>query len=76
MRERLIASDPGVFVYATEEGDVVLEQVGPDESHRTESIRIPHEKIHQLTVWMRRIAAEHDGLPIPPGTIEVLSPPS
>jgi len=59
MRERLIAGDPAVFVYATEGGDVVLEQAGSG------SVRIPHDKIHQLTVWMRRIAAEFDGLAIP-----------
>jgi hypothetical protein len=29
------------------------------------SIHIPYDKIHQLTLWMRRIAAEFEGVPIP-----------
>ncbi|HKB78658.1 MAG TPA: hypothetical protein VKH35_02980 [Thermoanaerobaculia bacterium] len=61
-----------VIVYATESGDVVLEQRGED-GHR-DSIRIPHDKIHPVTVWMRRIAAEFDGLQIPPAGAEGLTP--
>jgi len=45
-------------VYSNDLGEIVLEQVGDE-------IRIPHEKIHQLTLWMRRIAAEFEGIPIP-----------
>jgi len=45
-------------VYANDHGEIVLEQV-------KDSIRIPHDKIHQLTLWMRRIAAEFEGIPIP-----------
>jgi hypothetical protein len=58
MRERVIISQPEILVYANDLGEIVLEQVD-------ESIRIPHQKIHQLTIWMRRIAAEFEGIPIP-----------
>ena len=58
MRERVIVSEPEIVVYANEVGDIVLEQVN-------ESIKIPHEKIHQVTIWMRRIAAQFEGIPIP-----------
>ncbi len=61
MRERVIATEPEILVYANDLGEIVLEQVGRDAN----SIRIPHEKIHQITVWMRRIAAEFEGLRIP-----------
>jgi len=58
MRERVIVSQPEILVYSNDLGEIVLEQVGDE-------IRIPHEKIHQLTLWMRRIAAEFEGIPIP-----------
>jgi len=58
MRERVIVSQPEILVYSNDLGEIVLEQVGDE-------IRIPHEKIHQLTIWMRRIAAEFEGVPIP-----------
>ena len=61
MRERVIPSEPEIVVYANDLGEIVLEQVDGDAN----AIRIPHEKIHQLTVWMRRIAAEFEGVPIP-----------
>jgi quercetin dioxygenase-like cupin family protein len=58
MRERVIVTEPQILVYANNSGEIVLEQVG-------DAIRIPYDKIHQLTVWMRRIAAEFEGIPIP-----------
>ena len=58
MRERVIVSEPEILVYANDHGEIVLEQV-------KDAIRIPHDKIHQLTLWMRRIAAEFEGIPIP-----------
>jgi hypothetical protein len=61
MRERVIATEPEIVVSANDLGEVVLSQID-DGAH---SIRIPHEKIHQITVWMRRIAAEFEGLRIP-----------
>ena len=61
MRERVIPSEPEIVVYANDLGEIVLKQVDGDAN----AIRIPHEKIHQLTVWMRRIAAEFEGVPIP-----------
>lgn len=63
MHEHRIASEPGVKVCATEAGDIVLEQLSSNSSGGTESVRIPHDKVHQVTVWMRRFAAEFDGLP-------------
>ena len=60
MRERVIVSEPEILVYANAQGEIVLEQ-----GLEVNSIRIPHDKIHQLTLWMRRIAAEFEGVPIP-----------
>ena len=60
MRERVIVSEPQILVYANAQGEIVLEQ-----GQEMNSIRIPHDKIHQLTLWMRRIAAEFEGIPIP-----------
>ena len=60
MRERVIVSEPQILVYANAQGEIVLEQ-----GEEMNSIRIPHDKIHQLTLWMRRIAAEFEGIPIP-----------
>ena len=60
MRERVIVSEPEILVYANAQGEIVLEQ-----GVAMNSIRIPHDKIHQLTLWMRRIAAEFEGVPIP-----------
>ncbi len=65
MRERLIASEPRIVVYANELGEIVLKQLDDDREEGVHSVRIPHEKIHQVTVWMRRIAAEFEGLIIP-----------
>ena len=59
MRERVIVSEPEILVYSNAQGEIVLEQ-----GEEMNSIRIPHEKIHQLTLWMRRIAAEFEGIPI------------
>jgi hypothetical protein len=64
MRERLIVSDPRIVVCANDLGDIVLKQAD-DPGEAGHSIRIPHEKIHQVTVWMRRMAAEFEGLRIP-----------
>ncbi len=64
MRERLIVSHPRIVVCANDLGDIVLKQAG-DPGETGHSIRIPHEKIHQVTVWMRRMAAEFEGLRIP-----------
>jgi len=58
MNVRVIPSEPEIVVSINEDGEIVLEQ-------RAELIRIPHDKIHQLTVWMRRLAAQLEGLPIP-----------
>jgi hypothetical protein len=58
MRERVIPTEPEILVYANDIGEIVLQQQDVD-------VRIPHEKIHQVTVWMRRIAAEFEGLRIP-----------
>ncbi|HUJ14456.1 MAG TPA: hypothetical protein VL284_11765 [Thermoanaerobaculia bacterium] len=57
MKERVIPSEPDIVVSINDEGEVVLEQVDAE-------VRIPREKIHQVTVWMRRLAAELEGLPI------------
>ncbi len=62
MRERLVVIEPSIVVSVNELGDVVLKQV--DGLAAENSVRIPHEKIHQVTVWMRRIAAEFEGLRI------------
>ena len=59
MRERVIVSQPEILVYSNAQGEIVLEQ-----GAEMNSIRIPHDKIHQLTWWMRRIAAEFEGIPI------------
>ncbi len=63
MRERVIVSQPEILVYSNDLGEIVLEQVD-DPGEEAQSIRIPHQKIHQLTLWMRRIAAEFEGIPI------------
>jgi hypothetical protein len=60
MRERVIVSQPEILVYSNAQGEIVLEQ-----GREANSIHIPHDKIHQLTLWMRRIAAEFEGIPIP-----------
>ncbi|HJT17376.1 MAG TPA: hypothetical protein VJ853_08305 [Thermoanaerobaculia bacterium] len=57
MKERVIPSEPEIVVSINEEGEIVLEQVDGE-------VRIPHGKIHQVTVWMRRLAAQLEGLPI------------
>ncbi|HEY6842529.1 MAG TPA: hypothetical protein VI391_00040 [Thermoanaerobaculia bacterium] len=57
MKERVITSEPEIVVSINEEGEIVLEQTDGE-------VRIPHEKIHQVTVWMRRLAAQMEGLPI------------
>jgi len=57
MKERVISSEPDIIVSVNEEGEIVLEQVDGE-------VRIPHEKIHQVTVWMRRLAAQLEGLTI------------
>lgn len=61
MRERVIASEPEILVYVNDLGEIVLEQLDSEAEH---SIRIPHEKIHQVTVWMRRFAAQLEGIRI------------
>ena len=53
MKERVVS--------VNDVGEIVLEQV---DAHAEHSVRIPHEKIHQVTVWMRRFAAQLEGLPI------------
>ncbi len=68
MHEHRIACALGLTVSATETGDIVLEQLSSDASGRAEPIRIPHDRVHQVTVWMRRLAAEFDGLSIPSDT--------
>lgn len=57
MKERVIPSEPEIVVSISEEGEIVLEQVDGE-------VRIPREKIHQVTVWMRRLAAQLEGLQI------------
>ncbi|HLJ73443.1 MAG TPA: hypothetical protein VKU62_02575 [Thermoanaerobaculia bacterium] len=57
MKERVIPSEPDIVVSVNEDGEIVLEQVDGE-------VRIPHEKIHQVTVWMRRLAAQLEGLTI------------
>jgi len=57
MKERVITSEPEIVVSINDEGEIVLEQVDGE-------VRIPHEKIHQVTIWMRRLAAQLEGLPI------------
>jgi hypothetical protein len=57
VKERVIPSEPEIVVSINEEGEIVLEQVDGE-------VRIPHDKIHQVTVWMRRLAAQLEGLPI------------
>lgn len=59
MRERVIVTQPEILVYSNDQGEIVLEQ-----GQEANSIRIPHDKIHQVTLWMRRIAAEFEGVPI------------
>ena len=61
MNQRVIDSEPEIVVSINDLGDIVLEQSGTHEEH---CVRIPHEKIHQVTVWMRRLAAQLEGLPI------------
>lgn len=58
MNQRVIPSEPEIVVSISEDGEIVLEQ-------HAGLIRIPRAKIHQLTVWMRRLAAQLEGLPIP-----------
>ena len=60
MNQRVINSEPEIVVSINDLGEIVLEQ-GDDDEH---VVRIPHEKIHQVTVWMRRLAAQLEGLPI------------
>jgi hypothetical protein len=57
MKEHVIQSEPEIVVSISEEGEIVLEQVDGE-------VRIPREKIHQVTVWMRRLAAQLEGLQI------------
>ena len=59
MRERVIVSEPEILVYSNAQGEIVLEQ-----GEESNAIRIPYEKIHQVTLWMRRIAAEFEGVRI------------
>ena len=61
MNQRIIDTEPEIVVSINDLGEIVLEQGDSDEEH---SVRIPHEKIHQVTVWMRRLAAQIEGLPI------------
>jgi hypothetical protein len=61
MRERVIPSEPEIVVSINELGEIVLEQIDAAAEH---SVRIPHEKIHQVTVWMRRFAAQLEGIRI------------
>ena len=61
MNQRVIDSEPEIVVSINDLGEIVLEQNAADEEH---CVRIPHEKIHQVTVWMRRLAAQLEGLPI------------
>ena len=55
MREHVIPSEPAIVVSLSDNGDIVLEQVDGE-------VRIPPDKIHQVTVWMRRLAAQLQGL--------------
>jgi hypothetical protein len=57
MQQRVIDTEPEIVLSINELGEIVLEQADAD-------VRIPHEKIHQVTVWMRRLAAQLEGLPI------------
>jgi hypothetical protein len=57
MKERIIPSEPDIVVSVNDDGEIVLEQIDAE-------VRIPHEKIHQVTVWMRRLAAQLEGLTI------------
>jgi len=61
MIQRVIDSEPEIVLSINDLGEIVLEQIAADEEH---CVRIPHEKIHQVTVWMRRLAAQLEGLPI------------
>lgn len=61
MIQRVIDSEPEIVVSINDLGEIVLEQGDSDMEH---VVRIPHEKIHQVTVWMRRLAAQLEGLPI------------
>ena len=61
MNQRIIDSEPEIVVSINDLGEIVLEQGDAEEEH---VVRIPHEKIHQVTVWMRRLAAQLEGLPI------------
>jgi len=61
MIQRVINSEPEIVVSINDLGEIVLEQNDAREEH---VVRIPHEKIHQVTVWMRRLAAQLEGLPI------------
>jgi hypothetical protein len=60
MNQRVIDTEPEIVVSINDLGEIVLEQGDADEN----VVRIPHEKIHQVTVWMRRLAAQLEGLPI------------
>lgn len=57
MNQRVIDTEPEIVVSMNDDGEIVLEQ-------RDDFVRIPHEKIHQVTTWMRRLAAQLEGLPI------------
>ena len=61
MNQRVIDTEPELVVSINDLGEIVLEQGDAEEEH---FVRIPHEKIHQVTVWMRRLAAQLEGLPI------------
>jgi len=60
MNQRVIDTQPEIVVSINDLGEIVLEQNDAGEH----VVRIPHEKIHQVTVWMRRLAAQLEGLPI------------
>ena len=60
MNQRVINTEPEIVVSINELGEIVIEQNDAEEH----VVRIPHEKIHQVTVWMRRLAAQMEGLPI------------
>ena len=60
MNQRVIDTQPEIVVSINGLGEIVLEQNDAGEH----VVRIPHEKIHQVTVWMRRLAAQLEGLPI------------
>ena len=57
MQQRVIDTEPEIVVSINDDGEIVLWQ-------RDDFVRIPHEKIHQVTIWMRRLAAQLEGLPI------------